>query len=166
MQENAKIPSWVFPRLKSRLNRHAQLERYVEGKTTKQQTQQNDRPAAQVPYVSSFSALSKVTINSRPKMSKKRQSTDKIEGETKRSKNSIGKLWFLSQLLTGNFRFWGASQGRSNKGVRRWRDRPTGNCISGSSFFLLAKAKVTTISLRLYFTLPKLLYIHTYIPCT
>ena len=28
-------------------------------------------------------------MNFRPKMSKKRQSTDKIEGETKRSKNSI-----------------------------------------------------------------------------
>ena len=32
-------------------------------------------------------------------MSKKRQSTDKIEGETKRSKNSIGKFWlFLSNF--------------------------------------------------------------------
>ena len=59
VQENAKIPSGVLSRLKSRLNRHAQLERYVEGKTTKQQTQQNDRQTAQVPYVSSFESYQK-----------------------------------------------------------------------------------------------------------
>ena len=56
VQENAKILSRVFPRLKSRLHCHAWLEGYAKGKTTKQQTQQNDRQAAQMSWVS-FLAL-------------------------------------------------------------------------------------------------------------